>query len=70
MLIAVHAGEGARHYDSYQGVPVDIELHLHVPEVLAARVRSAGFAVERTEVRPPYPFEHPTPRLYITATAE
>jgi uncharacterized protein len=70
LLIAVHAGEGAGHYDSYKGVPVDIELHLHVPEVLAARVRSAGFTLERAEVRSPDPFEHPTSRLYVSATAE
>ena len=69
LLIAVHAGDGAQHYDRYKGVPVDLELHLHVPEVLAARIRSAGFTVERAEVRPPYPFEHPTARLYVSATA-
>jgi hypothetical protein len=48
---------------------VDVELHLHAPEVLAGRVRAAGFAVDRVELRQPYPFEHATRRLYLGALA-
>jgi SAM-dependent methyltransferase len=69
LLLAVHAGEGARRFDSYKGTPVDVEVHLRSPEVLGAQVRAAGFDVERVEVRPPYPFEHATDRLYVTARA-
>ncbi len=69
LLIAVHAGEGAQHFDSYKGMPVDVELHLRAPEVLASQVRSVGFSIESVEVRPPYPFEHATPRLYVSARA-
>jgi SAM-dependent methyltransferase len=69
LLLAVHGGEGARRFDSYKGTPVDVELHLRLPEVLAGQVRAAGFAVERVEVRPPYPFEHATDRLYLSARA-
>jgi ubiquinone/menaquinone biosynthesis C-methylase UbiE len=69
LLIAVHEGEGARHFDSYKGLPVEVELHLRSPAVLAAQVRAAGFGVESVEVRAAYPFEHATPRLYVTAHA-
>jgi hypothetical protein len=46
---------------------VDVELHLRSPDVLAAQIRAAGFAVESVEMRPPYPFEHATERLYVAA---
>ena len=69
LLVAVHAGAGAQRFDSYKGVPVDVELHLRSPDVLAGQVRAAGFAVERVEVRAPYPFEHATERLYVAAAA-
>jgi hypothetical protein len=69
LLLAVHAGEGAQRFDSYKGTPVDVEVHLRSPEVLGAQVCAAGFDVERVEVRPPYPFEHATDRLYVTARA-
>ena len=69
ILIAVHAGEGSRHFDDYAGTAIDVELHLRSPDVLASQVRAAGFAVETIEVRPPYPFEHATSRVYVTARA-
>jgi SAM-dependent methyltransferase len=67
LLVAVHGGEGAQHFDSYKGTPVDVELHLRSPDVLAAQIRAAGFAVESVEMRPPYPFERATERLYVAA---
>jgi SAM-dependent methyltransferase len=69
LLVAVHAGEGAQRFDSYKGVPVDVELHLRPPPAFAGQVRQAGFTVERVDVRSPYPFEHATLRLYVTARA-
>lgn len=69
LLIAVHGGEGAQHFDDYKGTPVDVDLHFRSPDVLASQVRAAGFAVGTIEVRPPYPFEHATPRVYIAAAA-
>jgi len=65
LLVAVHAGEGFSHFSDYKGVPVDVELHLRGPRTFAEQVRAAGFAVETVDVRPPYPFEHATPRLYL-----
>lgn len=69
VLVAVHAGEGVQHFTDYKGVAVEVELHLRSPKALANQVGHAGFVVEAAETRPPYPFEHPTPRLYITAVA-
>lgn len=69
LLLAVHGGEGAQHFDSYKGVAIDVDLHLRPPDELAGQVRAAGFAVESVEVRAPYPFEHPTPRVYLSAEA-
>jgi SAM-dependent methyltransferase len=65
LLVAVHAGEGFSHFSDYKGLPVDVELHLREPRTFAEQVRAAGFAVETVDVRPPYPFEHATPRLYL-----
>ena len=62
LLIAVHGGEGAQHFDDYRGIAVDVDLHLRSPDVLASQVRTAGFTVGTVEVRSPYPFEHATPR--------
>jgi SAM-dependent methyltransferase len=69
LLVAAHAGEGFAHYTDYKGLPVDVDLHLHPPEKFAIQVRAAGFAVETLDVRPPYPFEHATQRLYVLARA-
>jgi SAM-dependent methyltransferase len=70
LLVAVHGGEGSQRFDSYKGIAVDVELHWRSPEVFATQVGASGFAVERVEVRPPYPFEHPSPRLYLAGRAE
>jgi len=69
LLIAVHAGKGFSHFSDYKGLPVDVELHLRSPETLAAQTRAAGFTLARVDVRPPYPFEHATERLYVLARA-
>ena len=69
LLVAVHAGSGAQRFTDYKGAAVDVELHYREPEVFGAQVGRAGFDVEAIEVRPPYPFEHPTERLYVAARA-
>jgi SAM-dependent methyltransferase len=69
LLVAVHAGEGWQHFDSYKGMAIDVELHLRSPEVFTAQVGAAGFAIERVDVRAPYPFEHATQRLYVAGHA-
>jgi hypothetical protein len=69
LLVAVHAGEGFDHFSEYKGLPVDVELHRRSPKAFAVEIARAGFTVERVDVRPPYPFEHATERLYVTARA-
>ena len=69
LLIAVHAGHGVHHYSDYKGIPIDIDLHLRAPGALAGLVTQAGFTLQACEVRPPYPFEHATDRLYVAAQA-
>jgi SAM-dependent methyltransferase len=69
LLVAVHAGQGHQHFDDYKGLPVDVDLHLHAAERLSAQAERAGFVLEAVEQRPPYPFEHATERLYLTAHA-
>ena len=70
LLLAVHAGEGAHHFGDYKGIAVDITLHYRAPDDFGALVRRAAFALHACEVRPPYPFEHATDRLYVAARAE
>ena len=67
LLAAVHAGAGVQRFSDYKGVAIDVELHHREPEAFAAQVRRAGFAVESVEVRAPYPLEHATERLYVSA---
>ena len=69
LLIAVHGGEGWQRFDTYKGTPIDVELHLRSPDAFAAQVRAAGFVLDDVEVRPPYPFEHQTPRVYLGGRA-
>ena len=69
LLVAVHAGEGFSHFSDYKGLPVDVEVHWRSPQRFAAQVAGAGFAVETADVRAPYPFEHPSQRLYVSARA-
>jgi SAM-dependent methyltransferase len=68
LLLAAHAGAGILHFAQYKGVVVDIDVHLRSATTLAERVRAAGFAVTGVETRRPYPFEHATERLYLSAT--
>lgn len=69
LLVAVHAGDAVQRFTDYKGVAIDVELHLRDPEGFAAQVGRAGFALDSVEVRAPYPFEHKTRRLYVSARA-
>ena len=69
LLVAVHGGKGTQRFTDYKGTPIDVELHYREPETFAALVERAGFAVDQVEVRRPYPFEHPTERIYVSARA-
>jgi SAM-dependent methyltransferase len=69
LLAAVHGGHGSHRFTEYKGVAIDVELRYREPGAFAAAVGAAGFVVEPVEVRPPYPFEHATERLYVAARA-
>ena len=70
LLVAVHAGEGVHRFTDYKGTAVDADLHLWAPDVLGRLVREVGFVDVTIEARAPYPFEHATQRLYISARLE
>lgn len=64
-LIAMHGGTGEVGADNWfdRGVSFRATL-VELPE-LADLVQEAGFAIAEQHRREPYPFEHPTPRLYV-----
>jgi SAM-dependent methyltransferase len=69
LLAAVHGGTGTQRFTEYKGMAIDVELHYREREAFTALVERAGFAVEQVATRPPYPFEHPTERIYVTGRA-
>jgi SAM-dependent methyltransferase len=69
LVLAVHGGAGSERFTDFKGTPVDVTLHYHQPERLAALVAGAGFSVDTVEARPPYPEEHPTTRVYLVGRA-
>lgn len=66
-LIAMHGGTGEVGADNWfdRGVSFRATL-VELPE-LVGLLESAGFAIVEQHRREPYPFEHPTPRLYVLA---
>lgn len=69
LLVAVHAGVGGLHTEEFLGEPVDLDVTLISRDELATLLEVNDFRIDRLEQRPPYPFEHPTPRLYALARA-
>jgi SAM-dependent methyltransferase len=68
LLLAVHAGFGTARADDWFGQGVSVEATLFGADELVSLLRGSGFTVEAVTLRRPYPFEHPTRRLYIRAT--
>jgi SAM-dependent methyltransferase len=69
LLLAVHVGEGSVHAEEFLGEAVSLDATLFAADELAALLTESDFAVDRLAQRPPYPFEHPTERLYALAVA-
>ena len=69
LLIAVHAGAGGLHADEFLGQPVDLDATLYDRDELASLLEQRGFRIDAIDQRDPYPFEHPTDRLYALAAA-
>jgi SAM-dependent methyltransferase len=69
LLVAVHGGRGTLHADEIVGQPADLDATLFSLAELCELIQRAGFAITEARERPPYEVEHPTPRLYVWATA-
>jgi hypothetical protein len=67
LLLALHAGQGHVHNDEFLGEAVSVDATLYEGDEIDASLREAGFVVDVLRRRPPYPFEHPTDRLYVQA---
>jgi ubiquinone/menaquinone biosynthesis C-methylase UbiE len=68
LLLAVHVGAGTIHLDEWWGVAVSVDFHLLDPAWVAGQLEAAGFTVEATTRRAPYPeVEHPSERAYLLA---
>ncbi|GAB4192066.1 MAG: class I SAM-dependent methyltransferase [Roseiflexaceae bacterium] len=69
LFVAFHAGEEIRHLDEWWGQPVQLDFVFFTVEEMAGYLRAAGFVVEETTEREPYPeVEAQTRRAYIVAS--
>jgi hypothetical protein len=66
LLVAFHTGPGLRHLGEWWGEEVDLAFRFLEPDRVAAALEGAGFAVEATVQRAPYP-EESTHRTYLLA---
>lgn len=64
LLVAFHTGPDLRHLDQWWGEEVDLDFRFLVPDRVAATLDDAGFAVEASVQRAPYP-EESTHRTYL-----
>lgn len=67
LLLAFHGGEGEIHTEEWFGQPVDVRATLFTGDELARYAADAGFTLVELLERPPYDFEHQTPRVYLLA---
>jgi SAM-dependent methyltransferase len=72
LLAAVHGAidgsAGSGHFDDFHGIPVDITMRETTPALFASLAERAGLRVDELRARDPYPEEHPTRRIYLTAS--
>lgn len=68
LLLAFHVGEETVHREEMWGREVSLDFLFFRSKEIEAHLRAAGFEVEETIERPPYPdIEHPSQRAYIFA---
>ena len=68
LVLAVHAGSGVRHRDSWFDIPVDLDVVLHGHEHVVAVVKAAGLVDVEWYLRGPFErWEETTERLYVVA---
>lgn len=72
LLAAVHGAiDGTArdgHFDDFRGTPVDITMRETTPALLAGLAERAHLRVDDLHARDPYPEEHATRRIYLTAS--
>ncbi|MHC4908128.1 MAG: class I SAM-dependent methyltransferase [Planctomycetota bacterium] len=69
LLIACHRGCGDLRAEHWLGQDVSLHCYLYEPAGLSEPLEAAGFAIREQHVRPPYPAEHPSDRVYVWAVA-
>lgn len=68
LLLAFHVGEEVVHLDEWWGQRVSVDFVFFTPKEIEAYLQSAGFEIEETIERDPYPdVEHQSRRAYIFA---
>ncbi|TDC62222.1 class I SAM-dependent methyltransferase [Streptomyces hainanensis] len=67
LLLAFHVGDEVRHLGEWWGHPVDVDFHFLDPARVAGLLAEAGFTVEASLERVPYPHEAETRRAYLLA---
>ena len=66
LLLAFHIGDEVVHLDEWWGEPVCADFIFFMPDEMAGYLETAGFVVEESIERPPYPnVEHQSKRAYI-----
>jgi SAM-dependent methyltransferase len=69
-LVAFHIGSSVVHVDDLFGAAVSLDFRFHLPEAVAAALRSAGLPVIEHVEREPYEgAEYPSRRCYLLARA-
>jgi len=68
LLVAFHVGTEDVHLDEWWEIPVSVDFYFFDPAAIEARLAAAGFVVEESHLREPYPeVEHPSRRAYLLA---
>ena len=68
LLLAIHLGDTVTHSDEWWGEPVSIDVYFFGREEMEGYLRSAGFTIEESIERDPYPdVEYQGRRAYILA---
>lgn len=68
LLLAFHIGNERKHFDLWWDLPVNIDFFLFEAEAITVDLRAAGFQIEQSLRRDPYPnVEHQSRRCYIRA---
>ena len=68
LLVAFHVGTEDVHLDEWWEIPVSVDFYFFDPAEIEARPTSAGFMIDESHIREPYPdVEHPSRRAYLLA---